>query len=593
MAVEGNIKGIARILLEELGLLEGYRLDKNLFIDEYLANALASITAKLNREIAVLINRQGRVISITVGKDSTASLSTVSGNKNRGGGLSGMRLIHTHPSGSGVLSELDISLLVQLEPDCIIAIGVTCDGTTNDIGLAFAKDPHGQVEQKLLPNLASLIALDFISMIEEREKEKKFVEEEKESEGAVLAVLSLGRSDEEIAVALDELARLAETAGIEVLAKTIQKRTKPERATYIGKGKAEEISMTAQLLDADLIIFDDELSPAALFNLEKIIGRKVIDRTMLILDIFAARAKSNEGKLQVELAQLKYLLPRLTGQGAALSRLAGGIGTRGPGESKLEMDRRKIRKRISDLDRKLEETLRTRKLHKENRTKERLFSVALVGYTNAGKSTLLNILSGENTYSEDLLFATLDSLTRRVELPGGGCFLISDTVGFIRNLPHHLIAAFRSTLEEVREADLLIHVVDGSAPDLAEQEEAVMKVLKELKVLDKPIITVINKADIYQENKPLISGTSPEDEIIYISAREGWGIDTLLEAVKNAIPEENEQVEIFLPFDKGNILSLIHDKGRVLNEEYNDKGVCLKAELSRELIALLKREGLI
>ena len=314
---------------------------------------------------------------------------------------------------------------------------------------------------------------------------------------------------------------------------------------------------------------------------------------MLILDIFAARAKSNEGKLQVELAQLKYLLPRLTGQGAALSRLAGGIGTRGPGESKLEMDRRKIRKRISDLDHKLEETLRTRKLHKENRTKERLFSVALVGYTNAGKSTLLNILSGENTFCEDLLFATLDSLTRRVELPGGGCFLISDTVGFIRNLPHHLIAAFRSTLEEVREADLLIHVVDGSAPDLAEQEEAVMKVLKELKVLDKPIITVINKADIYQENKPLISGTSPEDEIIYISAREGWGIDILLEAVKNAIPEENEQVELFLPFDKGNILSLIHDKGRVLNEEYNDKGVCLKAELSRELIAVLKREGLI
>ena len=299
---------------------------------------------------------------------------------------------------------------------------------------------------------------------------------------------------------INELSELAATAGAEVIAKLIQKRGKPDPAYYIGEGKAKELAILAITTHADLVIFDDELYPAQQRNLEKLLKTKVIDRTWLILDIFASRAQSKEGKIQVELAQLCYLLPRLVGKGTALSRLGGGIGTRGPGETKLEVDRRRIRRRISVLQKELEEIAKRRGLQRSNRKKSGLPLVSLVGYTNAGKSTLFNALTDAEVFVEDKLFATLDPTIRRCYLPSGDFMLLADTVGFIKKLPHDLVAAFRATLEEATYSDLLLHVVDASHPGKDEHCEAVQEVLRALGIGDKPVITVLNKMDLYPAN---------------------------------------------------------------------------------------------
>jgi GTP-binding protein HflX len=336
---------------------------------------------------------------------------------------------------------------------------------------------------------------------------------------------------------INELAELASTAGAEVVVKVIQRRNKPDPAYYIGKGKAEELAVLAITPHADVIIFDDELSPAQQRNLENILQRKVIDRTWLILDIFAARAASKEGKIQVELAQLYYLLPRLVGKGTSLSRLGGGIGTRGPGETKLEVDRRRIRKRISVLRKELEEIAKRRGLQRSTRSKSGLPLVSLVGYTNAGKSTLFNALTNSEVFVEDKLFATLDPTIRRRYLPSGKFILLADTVGFIRKLPHELIAAFRATLEEAANSDLLIHVVDASHPGKDEHCEAVEEVLNTLGISDKPIITCLNKID-------LIPGSMERERIrldhpgaVLVSAETGEGLDELLHAISNILED--------------------------------------------------------
>ncbi|MBC7107137.1 MAG: GTPase HflX, partial [Firmicutes bacterium] len=321
---------------------------------------------------------------------------------------------------------------------------------------------------------------------------------------------------------LEELAGLADSAGAEVVGRVCQERHRPDPAFFVGRGKALALAEMARGLGADLVIFDHELSAAQARNLEDVMGVRVVDRTQVILDIFARRARTREGKLQVELAQLNYLLPRLTGAGTALSRLGGGIGTRGPGETKLETDRRRVRRRIYELRRQLEEVRRHRAVLRQARRERAYPLVALVGYTNAGKSTLFRALTGAEVPVEDKLFATLDPFVRRAELPEGGTVLLTDTVGFIRRLPHHLIAAFRATLEEVRAADLLLHVADARSPDLEEKIAAVGRVLEELGAADRPAILVYNKID-GTDLAPgrLRRGSSPA---VAVSALHGWGL---------------------------------------------------------------------
>ncbi|MCL5779349.1 MAG: GTPase HflX [Firmicutes bacterium] len=377
---------------------------------------------------------------------------------------------------------------------------------------------------------------------------------------------------------MEELSSLADTAGAVVVGRFMQNRQHPEPATFIGKGKAEELADYCREAAANIVISDRELSPAQARNLEEKIGIKVIDRTQLILDIFARRAQTKEGKLQVELAQLKYLLPRLTGLGTQLSRLGGGIGTRGPGETKLETDRRRIRKRISDLERELKEVQQHRALLRKDRRDEPLPLVSLVGYTNAGKSTLLRTLTGADVLVEDKLFATLDPTTRRVRLPNNDIVLLTDTVGFIQSLPHHLVAAFRATLEEVQEADLLLHVVDVSHPNCEGQIRAVESVLESLKSLNKPVIMVFNKMDLLQDPQDLPLTEYPK---LNISALTGQGIEQLLSLIADVLKERYSVVKLWIPYDKTNLVSLLHQKGNVRKEEYGVEGIQLEVEISR------------
>lgn len=399
------------------------------------------------------------------------------------------------------------------------------------------------------------------------------------TERAVLVGVKLSQiNEQQVEESMSELASLADTAGALVVGEFMQNRQHPDSATFIGKGKVEELEVYCQEVDANLIVIDSELSPAQARNLEEKIGVKVIDRTQLILDIFARRAQTKEGKLQVELAQSKYMLPRLTGLGTALSRLGGGIGTRGPGETKLETDRRRIRKRISDLEKELKEVQQRRALLRKERKSEPLPQISLVGYTNAGKSTLLRTLTGADVLVENKLFATLDPTTRRVSLPNNDNVVLTDTVGFIQNLPHHLVAAFRATLEEVKEADLLIHVVDVSHPNCDMQIQAVEEVLNSLEVIDKPIIMAFNKVDLLEENQELPVVDYPK---VNISALSGEGINELLQLVAFTLKERYSVVKLSIPYSKVNLVSLLHKKGKIINEEYGPESINIEVEISK------------
>jgi len=399
-------------------------------------------------------------------------------------------------------------------------------------------------------------------------------------EKAVLVGIDTPNSPWDIDETMQELAQLTETAGAEAVAEVVQKRERPDTAYYVGKGKLEEIKIIVEETSADLVIFNDELSPSQIRNLEAALEVRVVDRTALILDIFAQRARTREGKLQVELAQLNYLLPRLTGRGSELSRLGGGIGTRGPGETKLEVDRRRLRKRIADLNKEIEQVKKTRQLHRKSRQNIPLPIVTMVGYTNAGKSTLLNALTDAGVLAEDKLFATLDPTTRQVQLPHGGMFLLTDTVGFIQKLPHHLVAAFRATLEEVLEADLLLHVVDTAHPQAQRQMSAVQAILNQLEAQHLPQLVVFNKMDLPQahENFQL---TQQAPDYVAISALKGKGLDTLLAKIETMLHQEHERQEFFIPFAQAQLLHVIRQFGKLEKEEYLPQGIRAEAVLPR------------
>ena len=381
-------------------------------------------------------------------------------------------------------------------------------------------------------------------------------------------------ADENVEVSLDELEELASTAGAVTVGKVIQNREAVHPGTYIGKGKIEEVRALVYALNATGVICDDELSPAQLNNLERELDCKVMDRTLLILDIFAARAVTSEGKIQVELAQLRYRAARLVGLRESLSRLGGGIGTRGPGEKKLEPDRRLIRTRISALKQELVQVEKHRELIRSGRARGNMKTVAIVGYTNAGKSTLLNKLTGSEVLSEDKLFATLDPTTRALTLPNKEKVLMTDTVGFIRKLPHNLIEAFKSTLEEAKYADMIIHVVDCSNDDYERHMATVYETLKQLDVGDKPIITLFNKCDKYGE-LPILKD-SKADYVENISARTGMGIDEFLEDVQDIILKSRIRIERVFPYSDAGKIQLIREYGQLESEEYTQEGISVK-----------------
>ncbi len=400
---------------------------------------------------------------------------------------------------------------------------------------------------------------------------------EKKIEKAVLVSADIGEYDCD--ASMDELSELARTAGAEEAARVIQKRDAYESATVIGEGKLEEVKELCANLGAKLLIFDCELTASQIRNIEEETDVRVIDRTMLILDIFAGRAVSREGKLQVELAQLKYRLPRLMGIGASLSRLGGGIGTRGPGETQLETDRRHIRRRIDKLSQELKELEERRGYSRSRRRKDNVQVGAIVGYTNAGKSTLLNLLTNAGVLAENKLFATLDPTSRAIELPDGRSLLLVDTVGLIRRLPHNLVEAFKSTLEEAACADIILHVCDVSDPEAAEKADVTLKTLAELGAGEIPVVTVLNKCDKLTENIPV------DDKTVKISALKGEGTERLLETVARNLPETARRMKLLVPYDKAGFTAKIREKGKVFCEEYLENGVLVDALVDRTLTA--------
>lgn len=405
--------------------------------------------------------------------------------------------------------------------------------------------------------------------------------EEKHLTRAILIGADTGEYDAESS--MDELAELAQTAGAEELARVIQKREAYEAATVIGEGKLAEVRELCGSLGAELLIFDCELTASQIRNVEDETDVRVIDRTMLILDIFAGRAVSREGKLQVELAQLKYRLPRLMGIGASLSRLGGGIGTRGPGETQLETDRRHIRRRIDKLSAELKELEERRGFTRTRRKKDSVQVGAIVGYTNAGKSTLLNLLTGAGVLAENKLFATLDPTARSIELPDGRSLLLIDTVGLIRRLPHHLVEAFKSTLEEAASADIIIHVCDAADPEAAEKAEVTLKTLADLGAAEIPVVTVLNKCDLLAEHIPENSTT------VKISAKNSQGIDRLLQVIAANLPETAKRMKLLLPYDKAGYTAKLRENGKVFSEEYTENGVLVDALVDQMLITQMEQ----
>lgn len=583
----GNLTGIKSAMLDRLNSLYDFKQGLDEFASFELLSELCACSGEINREISVYISRDGSIVDVSVGDSAKVSMPSMRLVRNEDR-LCGVRCIHTHPSGDGRLSGVDLGTLRSMKLDCMAAVGVS-DGKPTQLYAAYLGDfdedtgsraalVYGPMRPYKLPQKA-LIAEIFNSDDRFRSTTKEV--EAVEQERAVL----VGMDNDEGYDTLEELNELAKTAGALVVGKVRVRRRTIDNATYVGSGKANELSLMGSELEADLFIFDDELSAIQLRTLEEILGARVIDRTTLILDIFAARATSREGKLQVELAQMRYRLPRLIGQGQVLSRLGGGIGTRGPGEKKLEIDRRRIRRRVFELETELSEIEKQRGLRRESRKANRVPLVALVGYTNAGKSTMLNALTDSNVLAEDKLFATLDPVVRKITLSGGTEALLSDTVGFINKLPHDLVEAFKSTLEEVSNSDLILQVVDISCPYHEKQMRVVDGVLESFHAADIPRIIVFNKADAI----PSCDLPAESENRINVSALRGTGIEKLLSAVELKLNSARTEVDILVPYSKYEAVSMIRDRGMLLSEEHTETGTHIRALLDAESIGQLRK----
>jgi len=585
--IYGNIESLNKTTIKELEEIYEYKIPKNQVGSTELFTVLMEISKKINKELAVYINRNGTIKLVSAGTKYNAPLPFLTERRSENS-LAKLGCIHTHPGESSLLSSDDYSLLTNFKLDYICAIAK--ENSILKASLAIIEDPENtqsdfinfkEIDEE---NLLNIKYLDIIAEIEKKTKKIMSPEEAGKKEKAVLYIPFSNISPEDLDEQIQEFNKLATSAGLEVL-EIFTQNIKGSR-NIIGKGKIEELFSYINQNKADCLLVDASVSP----SLEKILAEnlnvKIIDRTNLILDIFAQRAKSNEGKLQVELAQLKYLLPRIMGQGLALSRLGGGVGTRGPGETKLETDRRHIRRRIESLENQLKSVKQRRDIQKQNRIKKELPLVSLVGYTNSGKSTLLNTLSNDNIFAEDLLFATLDTTTRAITFEeSGNKVLLTDTVGFISNIPHQLISAFKSTLEEVVEADILLHVVDVSNPNWQNHISVVNKVLEELKALDKNMIYVFNKIDATErENLHL----SPDREFYTISAKTGEGLKELLKGIEK-LSFNTTVIKILIPYPDSKALAIAHQNGEVLDMEHLENGTLLSLKINQNKLPLFSK----
>ena len=589
--IHGELKNIKKSVLESLEGLYELAVPAGQLVTREIAELMLAVTAELQREVAVYINRQGKVLQVSVGDDATVDLPEIRQRKSENR-LSGVRCVHTHPSSDTRLSAPDLSSLRSMRFDVMAAIGMK-DGKIYG-SMAFLSGEltesggyvvHGTKELPI-GDLNRYNLMQLVTAINKELGRNQLKETEKRQERAILAGVDYNASAGgwSIEDSLTELKGLAETAGAQVAGKVIQRKAKPDNAFFLGRGKVDEIGMLAQNVEADLLIVDDEISPSQQRNLEMSTGLRVVDRTALILDIFAQRARSAAGKLQVELAQLRYNLPRLGGQGLVLSRQGGGIGTRGPGETKLEMDRRRIHGRIHDLEERIAKLKNQRQLHRAQRKNSRIPMAALVGYTNAGKSTLLNALAaGDEVLAEDKLFATLDPTTRLVELDEKQELLLTDTVGFIQKLPHTLVSAFQATLEETVEADLLLHVVDASDANYELQIKAVMEVLSEIGAQDKPSVFVFNKADKLPEaerdNEYIAARMLQGRDGVVISAKDEQGLKMLREKIKGFFNQGQVTLTLCIPYDQGALVTELHNLGKVEAIDYDEQGTLLTVKM--------------
>ena len=588
--VQGNLANVKAYILEGLESLYDLSVPIGQTATNELCSKMLDLTDLLDREVAVYISRQGKIVQVSVGDNSTVDLPEFKAKSSLR--LSGVRCIHTHPSGDSRLSSLDISSLKHMRFDLMVAVAREGKDINGAVGFFTGSldeegNPliqiYGPVRLSLL-NKLNITRL--ITMINKQLGKNKLKDTDEGIEKAIIAGIEYGggkSSEWSLEESLAELGRLAETAGALVVASYSQKKDKPDAAFFFGKGKVDEIGMAVQDLEADMLIVDEEITPSQQHNLERMLGLKVLDRTALILDIFAQRARSQAGKLQVSLAQFKYQLPRLGGQGLVLSRLGGGIGTRGPGETKLEVDRRRIYGRIHDIEEELKKLSSHRRLHRSRRKEANIPLVALVGYTNAGKSTLLNALTGSDVFAEDKLFATLDPTTRHKILPDGQEILLTDTVGFIQKLPHSLVSAFHATLEEVTEADLLLHVVDCANESAELQIGSVTEVLRELGAVEKPTLFVFNKCDNL-DNEHLRSKLSRDREGVFVSARDGENLESLLERISEAVRQDKLFMRLRIPFSDGAAVALLHEVAVIQKTEYNELGTLMEVLLpAREI----------
>lgn len=590
--IYGNFDGIKNSILDNLKQIYDIKSEKVMLANFEIIDIMCDISSKIDREISVAIDRRGRVTSVAIGDSSTVEIPLINIKEKK---LSGIRIIHTHPNGNSKLSALDNSALIKLKLDCIVALAVN-EGKCSDFSVGFCAIENDVLVSESIDNLPleSIRTFDFMDKV--NLLEKHIVNNDITEDSGERAVI-VGCDNEE---SLDELEELANACNVEVIYRAFQRRSKIDSAYYIGSGKAQEISMLCQAVRANLVIFDDELSGSHVRNLEEILGVKVIDRTTLILEIFARRAKTREAKIQVELAQLKYRLPRLMGLGTILSRTGAGIGTRGPGEKKLEIDRRHIRERVYDLQEELSKVRKIRETQREKRNKDNIPKISLVGYTNAGKSTLRNKLCDivpvkdvavkEKVFEADMLFATLDITTRAIVLPDNRVSTLTDTVGFIRKLPHDLVEAFKSTLEEVVFSDLLVHVVDGSSSYAVEQIIAVEEVLKELNAHNLPLILAINKIDKAEadhiaaiKNYLEEESKSEYENVIEISAVEEINLELLLQKFTELLPYKLQEVEFNIPYSDQAMVAFLHRNSNILEEEYREEGTYIKAQVDSEV----------
>lgn len=578
--IHGNTEGIRKTVLDELTTLYDVQLEPGQFMPQDLLQSLCGYSASMNREIAVYITRFGEVADVLIGRADSIDLPDLRLRRGERR-LSMVRCVHTHPRATGELSDVDVSALLSMRFDAMCAVGVSEDGRPTSVQCAFLDaESEGHVRRTELISARRLPQEEWLAEIERTDAAYRAANPATRT-GRERAVL-VGIESEE---SLDELEELAKTAGAETVLRVLQKRPKPDPVFCVGKGKAEELSLRCQAAQADLVIFDEELSGVMQKNLEETLRLKVVDRTALILDIFAARASTREGKLQVEMAQLRYRSQRLLGQGLVLSRLAGGIGTRGPGESKLEVNRRRIRERLTDLERELEQIERQRGLRRQSREKNGVPIVALVGYTNAGKSTLFNRLTGADVYVENQLFATLDSVSRPIELPHGGKALLVDTVGFIRKLPHELVKAFRATLEEARLADVLVLVLDGADAQMEGRRRTVEEVLDSLGATEAPRVEAVNKCDLIASDAQFLPGA------LYISASTGENVEKLLLRVESELEAGAQEVRLLIPFSRYALVSRLHAMGGVLEQRHSDEGVELRMRITPQNVKFACREG--